>query len=58
MPYDNKLFRTAAYLRKNGLNSLDYHLKTLMQRGWSYIKISGDFITKARNLGSIPEMLF
>ena len=26
-----------------------------MQRGWSYIKNSGDFIKKARNLGSIPK---
>ena len=55
---DDQLFRIAAYLRKNGLNLLDYHWKTLMQRGWSYIENSGDFITKARNLGSIPEILF
>ena len=34
---------------------LDYHLKPLMQRGRSYIKDSGDFIKKIRNLGSIPE---
>ena len=34
---------------------LDYHLKPLMQKGWSYIKDSGDFIKKTRNLGSIPE---
>ena len=27
-----------------------------MQRGWSYIKDSGDFIKKTRNLGSIPEI--
>ena len=33
---------------------LDYHLKPLMQRGWSCIKDSGDFIKKTRNLGSIP----
>ena len=26
-----------------------------MQKGWSYIKGSGDFIKKTRNLGSIPE---
>ena len=37
------------------LELLDYHLKPLMQRGWSYIKDSGDFIKKTRNLGSIPE---
>ena len=34
---------------------LDYHLKALMQRWRSYIKDSGDFIKKTRNLGSIPE---
>ena len=26
-----------------------------MQNGWFYIKDSGDFIKKTRNLGSIPE---
>ena len=50
---DDQLFRIAAYLRKNGLNLLDDHLKTLIQRGWSYIENSDDFITKARNLGLI-----
>ena len=34
---------------------LDYHLKPLMQKGWAYIKDSGDFIKKTWNLGSIPE---
>ena len=34
---------------------LGYHLKPLMQKGWSYIKDSGDFIKKTRNLGSVPE---
>ena len=51
MSQGTQLFQLAAYLRKNGLNLLDYHLKTLMQRGWSYIKNLGDFMTKARNLG-------
>ena len=37
------------------LEILDYHLKPLMQRVWSYIKDSGDFIKNTRNLGSIPE---
>ena len=55
---DEQLFRIAAYLRKNGLNLLDYHLKTLIQTGWSYIENSGDFITKARNLGSSPRCYF
>ena len=26
-----------------------------MQNGWSYIKVSGDFIKKINNLDSIPE---
>ena len=51
MSQDDQLFQTAAYLQKNGLNLFDYHLKTLMQRGWSYIKNLGDFMTKAGNLG-------
>ena len=34
---------------------LDYYLKPLMQKGWWYIKDSGDFIKKTQNLGSIPE---
>ena len=35
--------------------SLDHHLKPLIQKGWSYIKDSDDFIKKTRNLGSVPE---
>ena len=34
---------------------LNYHLKPLMQRWWSYIKDSGDFIKKTRSLVSIPK---
>ena len=34
---------------------LDYHLKSLMQNGQSYIKDSGDFSKKIKNLGSLPE---
>ena len=34
---------------------VDYHLKPLMQKGWWYIKDSGDFIKKTRTLDSIPE---
>ena len=40
---------------KNCLEFLDCHLKPLLQRGWSYIKDSGGFIRKTRNLGSIHE---
>ena len=34
---------------------LDYHLKPVMQSGRSYIKDSGDFLKKMKNLGSLPE---
>ena len=34
---------------------LDYHLKPIVQRGKSYIKDSGDFINKIKNLFNIPE---
>ena len=37
------------------LEFLDYHLKPLMQKGWSYIKDLGDFIKKTQNLGSVPK---
>ena len=34
---------------------LDYHLKSVMQGGRSYIKDSGDFLKKIKNLCSLPE---
>ena len=34
---------------------LDYHLKPIMHRGNSYIKDSGDFINKIKDLQNIPE---
>ena len=34
---------------------LEHHLKPVMQNGWSYIKDSGDFLKKIRNVGNIPE---
>ena len=34
---------------------LDYHLKPVMQKSWSYIKDSGDFIEKIKRIGNIPE---
>ena len=34
---------------------LDYHLKLVMQSGRSYIKDSGDFSKKIKNLGSLSE---
>ena len=34
---------------------LDHHLKPIMQKGWSYIKDSGDFINKTKSLSTIPD---
>ena len=34
---------------------LDYHLKPVMQRRWSKIKDSGDFIEKIKKMGNIPD---
>ena len=34
---------------------LDNHLKPIMQKGWSYIKESGDFINKTKNLNTITD---
>ena len=34
---------------------LDYILKPIMQDSWSYIKDSGDFYKKNKNIGEILE---
>ena len=34
---------------------LDSELKSVMQEGWSYIKDSGDFIKKLKNIDHIPQ---
>ena len=34
---------------------LGYHLKAVIQRNCSYIKDSGGFLEKIKNLGSLPE---
>ena len=34
---------------------LDNELKSVMQEGWSYIKDSGDFIKKLKNIDHIPQ---
>ena len=34
---------------------LNYHLKPIMQEGWSYIKVTKDFVKKVQNMGKIPQ---
>ena len=34
---------------------VDFHLRLIMQNGWSYIKDSNDFINKIKNLKNIPS---
>ena len=34
---------------------VDFHLKPIMQDGWSYIRYSNDFINKIKNLKNIPS---
>ena len=34
---------------------LDYHLKSVMERSWSYFKDSGDFIERIRRISNIPD---
>ena len=34
---------------------LDYYLKPVMQNSWSYLKDSGDFLKKMKNISSIHE---
>ena len=34
---------------------VDFHLKPIMQNGWSYIRDSNDFINKIKNLKNIPS---
>ena len=42
-------------LPKKAPEFLDYHLKTVTQRSWSYIKDSGDFIKKIKRISNIPD---
>ena len=37
------------------LEVLDSQLKEIMQNGWSYIKVSNDFIKKTKHLKNIPD---
>ena len=51
-------FPTAVLRQKKCREFLDFHLKPVMQSGWSYIRDSGDFIEKMKRLGKIPEGAF
>ena len=33
----------------------NYHLKPVIQKSWSYIKDSGDFIEKIKRVSNIPD---
>ena len=48
-------FQTVVLLRKNVSEFLDSELKSVMQEGWSYIKDSGDFIKKLKNIDHISQ---
>ena len=37
---------------------LDFHLKPLIQSGWSYIRDSGDFIDSMKGIGKVPDDSF
>ena len=47
-------FETVVHLPKVS-EFLDYHLKPIMQEGWSYIKVTKDFVKKVQNIGKIPQ---
>ena len=36
---------------------LDHHLKSIMQKGWSYIKDTEDFFKKVQNMEKILKIL-
>ena len=40
---------------KKASEFLDYHLKPVMRRSWSYVKDSGDFIEKIKRISNIPD---
>ena len=37
---------------------LDHHLRPVIQSSWSYIKDSGDFLRKIKQIGNLPETLY
>ena len=34
---------------------VDFHLKLIMENGWSYIRDKNDFVNKMKNLKNIPS---
>ena len=40
---------------KKASKFLDYHLKPVMQRSWSYMKDTGDFIEKIKRISNLPD---
>ena len=51
---DFLMFRADLFQAEKSSEFLDYHLKPVMQRSWSYIKDSGDFIEKIKRITNIP----
>ena len=54
MYQDDLLFQTAVHLRRK-FQFLEHHLKPIMQKRWSYIKDTEDFLKKVQNMGKIPQ---
>ena len=57
MSQGDHLFQIVVHIQRNDLSFefLDNHLKSLIQKGWSYINNKGDFMKKTLNLGIVSE---
>ena len=57
MSQGDQLFQIVVHIQRNDLSFefLDNHLKSLIQKGWSYINNKGDFMKKTLNLGIVSE---
>ena len=50
----DQLFKTVVSQRKRHQKYLTFHLQPLMKSGKSYIKDTGDFLDKIKELGPVP----
>ena len=57
MSQGDHLFQIVVHIQRTDLSFefLDNHLKSLIQKGWSYINNKGDFMKKTLNLGIVSE---